>query len=267
VCKGSHKMFRTIVVAILGFVVSGCSEIAQSLSEPELRVLDGDDQVHAAAAVDSLDAPVRAQLYQTVGGGITMRLVTPLYAQENVVGVRGEQVCAVPVGDLGLEPWNPCAITDTAGIARFWFEPGTKAGQSCAEIRAVVGTARMVTDSVCATVEPGRASTGRFFLKCEGWSVQLDTLDLRLFANGPPSGLTDEFGNVLDWRLVPFSQSSLYTVAADGKRLVAVQNVAGLDSVRVQDASRGVDATRAYVRVRQSTDPKVVIEYFQPCGA
>lgn len=254
--------------ALIGLLLLAACENGpgQTLGDPQLRVLDGDGQSHVAALVDSLDAPVRAQLYRTVEGGITFRLVTPLHAQTGVVGVPGETVCAVPVGERGLEPWNPCANTGVDGIALFWFEPGTKAGEYCAEVRAQVGGVRMVTDSVCAVVEPGPASAGKFFNRtCDGLGVQMDTLDLRLWADAPPAALTDEFGNVLDFRLVPFQNSRLYSVTPDGKRLVALPNVAGLDSVRVQDASRGRDAVYWYVRVRSNSDPKIVIQISRYC--
>jgi hypothetical protein len=149
-------MHRAIpVVALL--LLSACdSGPGLTYGDPQLRVLEGDDQTHAVAEVDSLDQPVSAQLYQTATDGITFRIVPELHAQTNVRGVKGHQVCAVPVSNgNGLKPWNPCNVTDTAGVALFFFEPGTKAGRHCAEIRAVVDNAMVVTDSVCATVEPG----------------------------------------------------------------------------------------------------------------
>jgi len=149
-------MFRTILAVSL-LILSACdSGPGVTYGPAQLRVTAGDGQTHVAAVNDSLDAPVVSQLYQVPESGITLRLVTPLHAQTNVQGVKGHQVCAVPVGNgNGLQPWNPCAITDTAGIAVFWFDPQQKAGVHCSEIRAVVAGERVVADSVCATVKAG----------------------------------------------------------------------------------------------------------------
>jgi len=149
---------RRLICAGAALAVIGCGDSGGvHWGDPELRVLDGNDQVHVVAVDDSLDAPVTAQLYrEPQSGGISLRIgPAPLHAQTPVQGVAGEQVCAVPIGDNGLEPWSPCDITGTDGTALFWFEPGTQAGESCAEIRASVNGQRVVTDMACATVYAG----------------------------------------------------------------------------------------------------------------
>lgn len=128
-----------------------------SWGDPQIQIVEGAGQTATAAVADSLDKPVRAQLYQTASGGITFRVVPEAHAQAtaNLRGVSDHQVCAVPGGDVGLQPWNPCAKTNGEGLASFFFEPGTKAGEACAEIRAVIDDTKVVAETVCATVEPG----------------------------------------------------------------------------------------------------------------
>src|SRR5688500_18938651 len=93
-------------------VLSGCeSGPGIAWGDPELEVIGGDGQVHAAAVGDTLDAPVAAQIFRKPDGGITFRFATPAYAQTQVQGVPNEQVCAVPVGTLPLQPWVPCDNT------------------------------------------------------------------------------------------------------------------------------------------------------------
>jgi hypothetical protein len=132
----------------------GCDAGSAPLGEPVLQVIGGDGQTTSAPR-DTLDAPVVAQLGRQRSGGITFRLVRDLHAQTSVVGIAGEQVCAVGITDNPLIPWNPCATTNADGMATFFFDPGTQAGIAMAEIRAVVDGQKVVTDTATAVVEPG----------------------------------------------------------------------------------------------------------------
>lgn len=191
-------MRRTLLAVLVMVAFCGCSESGGvHWGEPELRVLSGNDQVHVVAEDDSLEAPVTAQLYREPrSGGITLRIgPAPLHAQTQVQGVAGEQVCAVPVGANGLAPWSPCDITGSDGKALFWFEPGTRAGESCAEIRATVNGQRVVTDMACATVYAGPPVMVRMHVDGQPPRAAAagDTIDLRTLI----WHAEDAFGNEL----------------------------------------------------------------------
>lgn len=194
-------MFRLATLAVLVLFAACDSGPGISWGDPELRITEGADQIAIAAEADSLEQPVVAQLFQTPDGGITFHLVTPAYAQTQVQGIPNQQVCAVPVGNLPLEPWNPCDITDPTGTALFYFEPGTKVGEACAEIRSVVDGEKVVTDTVCATVEPGAFAQGGFA------SAQSDIRKEAFSENSVPEtydpgdGFQDAFGNPIPYEL------------------------------------------------------------------
>jgi hypothetical protein len=142
------------VSLLVALALVGCEAGSAPLGDPVLRVVVGDGQTTSAPR-DTLDAPVVAQLGRQRSGGITLHLVRELHAQTSVVGIAGEQVCAVGITDNPLTAWNPCATTNADGMATFFFDPGTKAGIAMAEIRAVVDGQKVVTDTATAVVEPG----------------------------------------------------------------------------------------------------------------
>lgn len=169
------------------------------------------DNQHTNALRDSLGAGVQARLVRIPSAGLASRigswLVTPAHAQTTVVGIAGETVCAVPIRDAagqgGLTPWNNCATTGQDGNAIFFFDPPTRAGRQCAEIRGVVNGLPVIPDSACADVEAGPASrtydTG--LSPILAFPMALDSLAVR-----------DQFGNAVRFRV---EAADSITVASD----------------------------------------------------
>lgn len=124
---------------------------------PALGIVSGNHQV-ATAGAEQLPAPVVGRMVRTPSGGIAFHLVTPAYANEGTVvqgsPIAGAVVCAVTTAGE-LTPFTPCTNTDDHGQARFFFAPGTKAGEARAEIRGTLEGLPAVFDTVVAHVEPG----------------------------------------------------------------------------------------------------------------
>lgn len=153
-------------------------------------------QEATVAESDSLSRTVDAVLWRGRDSrGISrIQLVTPAYAQTAVDGapVPGKLVNAVPVGDCHLVPWNPAAITDEDGKARFWFDPGVKAGLCTAEVRYTDGVVRIVTDTAYAIVAPG---------PYEGGYAQMGNIAFDSVTVLPADLIHDRHGNPIPYRL------------------------------------------------------------------
>jgi hypothetical protein len=157
-------------------------------------IVSGNNQT-AVAGSDRLTDPVVGKLVRTPDGGITFRLVTPLYAQGTVVSgspVPGAVVCAVSISEDGMVPWVPCTNTDSAGTATFFFTPGTRADTVRSEIRGTVSGEPAVFDTAFAVVQPGplAAWSGNTLTVAEGDSVDLTNGAIRL--------ARDEYHNPID---------------------------------------------------------------------
>jgi Tfp pilus assembly protein PilP len=194
----------------------GCDAGSAPLGEPVLQVVSGDGQSAPAAEQDTIQ-PVRARLGRLPAEGVAGRfgLVRNLYAQTIVQGIAGEQVCSHGIGDAPLIAWNQCDITDAAGGATFFYEPGTiAADSSCAEIRAVVDGAKVVTDVVCVRVDPG-PYVGAYEYQTNLIQDSIATIDASLVRDG--------YGNLIPYRLV--SLDTLITVLGDTIGTVAARTI------------------------------------------
>lgn len=251
-------MIPKTTIGLCAFVLTlvGCGDGSGGISygAPQLRVLSGAGQ-QTNALRDSLGAPVGAQLYQAQQSpGLALRVVPRLHAQTSVRGIANQVVNAVGVGDNPLTAWNPSAQTDAEGIALFYFNPGTKAGESCAEIRAVVDGLPVVPDTVCVNVEAGPASTTfRFQGPLCGSPCVI-----------PAAAATDAHGNPVPFRIVTDSTLSVQgevagTVAA---RSVTFQHRPGPDVVWSETQIRGPSGdVIGYLTYYVSNAPPAILSY------
>jgi hypothetical protein len=207
---------RAIPALAVLLILVGCDGTPIPLGEPVLQVVAGDGQSAPAAEQDTIQ-PVRARLGRLPAEGIAARLglVRLLYAQTIVQGIAGEQVCSTGIGDVPLQAWNPCDITDANGGAIFFYEQGTiAADSSCAEIRAVVDGAKVVTDVVCVRVEPG-PYVGGYEYQSNLLKDSVVTIESSMVRDG--------YGNILPYRLV--SLDTLITVLGDTIGTVAARTI------------------------------------------
>lgn len=150
---------RRIILALaaLAVVALACGDITGIWTGPvQLGIDSGDGQV-VEAGRDSLIEAVVVRAVRAEGGGVAFTLgPVPLHAQTVVgTGVPNVLTQARPIGSNGLRAFVDYATTDNEGRAPYWFEPGTRAGQPCAEIRAIVEGQPEVVAVACAEVEPG----------------------------------------------------------------------------------------------------------------
>lgn len=165
---------------------------------PELPVafgvVSGDGQL-VEAGRDSLLAPVVGQAYRDASGNVAFGLVSPLHAQTPIgTGVPNVLTCAEPVGENGLEPYITCRETDAQGFVSYWFEPGTEAGEACAEIRAEIDGVPQALATTCSTVEPGPVAAGQL---TDGGGLTVapgESVDLTPYL----TDLRDAHGNAID---------------------------------------------------------------------
>lgn len=153
---------RRFIALLAVLAVVGCSDdpADDPFDGPVQMAVDPATNYQETVAVkDSLDKPVEVVLWrgESPSGLSVLQLVTPAYAQTMVNGapVVGGLVNSVGIGNNPLAAWNPTAVTNENGRAPVWYDPGHIAGESCAEVRYTDGETRMVTDTVCAVVEPG----------------------------------------------------------------------------------------------------------------
>lgn len=212
-------MKKIIIALAAPLALASCDSATGGFDgPPALGIVSGNHQV-ATAGSERLPDPVVGRMVRTPSGGIAFHLVTPAYADEGTVvqgsPIAGAVVCAVATAGE-LTPFTPCTNTDDHGQARFFFAPGTKAGEARAEIRGTLEGLPAVFDTVVAHVEPG-ASVG--FLSTAQWhdpEVPVDpgmTFDLREGLEG-----VDEYGNRTDG-------SDLVTIDEDLVRWRFVDNV------------------------------------------
>jgi hypothetical protein len=171
----------------------------------DIGIISGNDQV-ANASKQQLTAPVVGRLVRLPSGKLAFRwtdavLPRRAFAQTTVNGspVPGAVVCAVSVTtERPLVPFVPCTNTDTAGLATFFFQTGTKAGQSQAEIRGTVANLPAVFDTARATVLPDSAKSIQLRLV----DRDLGTLSVgdTIFLDREVTRATDKYGNeVTEW--------------------------------------------------------------------
>jgi hypothetical protein len=150
-------------------------------------IVSGGEQT-VPVATEQLD-PVLGKMVRTPDGGVTLHLVTPLYAQTVVQGapVAGALACPkqVPGGPI---PWTPCSVTASDGTVAIWFGAGTVAALHPVEIRGEVDGEPAVFDTAYITQSPGPLaawgvgpSTGSGWVGevREGDTLRVDTLDVR----------------------------------------------------------------------------------------
>jgi hypothetical protein len=170
---------RAVTILSLA-LLAGCDSGVDS-GPLAFGIVSGNNQT-AQAGSDRLSQPVVGKLVRTPDGGITFRLVTPLYAQGTVVNgspVPGAVVCAVSISEDGMVPWVPCTNTDSAGQATFFFTPGTRADTVRSEIRGTVEGEPAVFDTATALVAPGPLAAwgvGDPVSVSEGDTIRVDTL-------------------------------------------------------------------------------------------
>lgn len=210
---------RPMLALPLALLLVACGEDADPFNGPVQMAIDPTTNFQEAevAEEDSLDRPVEAVLWRGRGsdGVARIRLVTPAYAQTAVDGapVAGALVNAVGVGECPLQAWNPAAQTDEDGLARFWFEPGTRAGTCMAEIRYTDGVTRIVTDTAVAIVEPGPPALLAIIAQGGGGQFGAGIMPYAF-----PDGLVqDQYGNATDYSLVV---EAPLAVEEDGRTLV-----------------------------------------------
>lgn len=160
-----------------------------------LGIVAGNNQI-APAGAERLEEPVVGKLVRQPGqAAITFQLVTPAYAQGTVVQgspVAGAVVCAVNVAGE-MEAFTPCTNTGSDGTARFFFAPGTKAGEARAEIRGTVEGEPAVFDTVTAQVQAGPVSDQSSLLKVG--SVAIDGVIGLGMCRG--FDFVDDYGNAI----------------------------------------------------------------------
>lgn len=151
-----EPIMRALLAVAILILVSGCDAVSRNDGPLALGIVSGNNQTAVAGSERLTDAVV-GKLVRKPDGGITFNLVTPAYAQGAVVQgapVPGALVCAVSISEDGMIPWVPCAQTDSAGTATFFFTPGTKADTVRSEIRGTVNNEPAVFDTAVAVVEP-----------------------------------------------------------------------------------------------------------------
>lgn len=200
--------YSRVAVAAVLILVSACSgtEVEPDVGPLDIGIISGNDQV-AKASKQQLTAPVVGRLVRLPNGTVTFRwtdavLPQKAYAQTTVQGspVRGAVVCAVSVtADRPLTPFVPCTNTDTAGLATFFFQTGTKAGESLAEVRGTVANQPTVFDTARAIVLPDSVAG---VLLVHGVTRDLGTLAAgdTVFLDREVTRAQDKYGNVVtDW--------------------------------------------------------------------
>lgn len=251
-------MRRILALTAALFALSlACDDPTGVLGPLDWGIIDGREQT-ATAGDTELPEPAVAQVWRDQNGQAFIG-AAPLYAQTEVIGVVGAVVC---VGEEAIEgepitPHARCTATDVDGLATFHMTPPTTAGRHRTPIVAEVDGVALTPDTVTADVRAGAPDSGLLWNLCAGFAVSTDTLDLTPHPDRDPAML-DAFGNEIQWALVPFESSSLYTVRADSQAIIAAPDVSGIDSVQVFGGGELVRVSHVYVRHPEVQDPLVI---------
>lgn len=188
---------------LLPLLLAACDSVSPGSDGPlALGIVSGNYQV-APAGSEQLPDPVVGRMVRTPSGAIVFHLVTPAYAQGTVVQgspVAGAVVCAVNTSGE-LEAFTPCTNTDASGQARFFFAPGTVAGEARAEIRGTLEGEPAVFDTVVALVEPGDVAELRIGGPGIEETIFGEAVDVGELAPGDSVHIRDYIGEIRDaWR-------------------------------------------------------------------
>lgn len=194
---------RRLSPLLLVLLLAGCDAASGGQDGPlALGIVAGNHQTVTAGA-EKLPDPVTAKVVRKPGGGITLRLVTPAYAEGTVVSgspVPGAVVCAVSITEDAMEPFTPCTNTDEQGQATFFFTPPTKVGTPMSEIRGTVEGEPAVFDTASATVVAGPMAKTAF--DSGPWQRGSSPDSLVTLSQDPSHPiLQDAYGNLIPFRV------------------------------------------------------------------
>lgn len=177
-------------VALVLVVACGGESTPPTPGPLVIGIVSGNHQTVKATSSQLTDAVV-GKLVRKPGGTLSL---SASFDGTVVNGspVPGAVVCAVSVDkDHPLTPFTPCTNTDSAGMARFFFNTSSKAGEARAEIRGTLAGSPAVFDTAIATVSPDTTASAQVRATNLGVKQVGDTIRFSVEIVNPK----DKYGN------------------------------------------------------------------------